>query len=172
MVKFVNIRESMSFKSQKIIYFSITIILGLLLLQNANAQTLPSFIVTYEPLPIFAGDTAVVSIIPNNFSPASTTFQWYINGALNSSISGLGKSSISVKTTPGKAEIISVKVAVDPGPGFEKIERQVPFATLPPFQNEQEMLQEASKAKSSFSILAIPSNPSPGQTTKNPFLFL
>ena len=154
----------MFIKPRNLIFFFTACMLGLLLLQNVNAQTIPSFTIITEPLPIFAGDTAVVTIVPNNFLEASTTFKWYINGTLNSSISGLGKSSIAIKTTPGKAEITNIKVAVDPGPGFEKMERQTLVATIPPFPTAEETQKEINKIKNNFKIIAIPSDPSPGQT--------
>lgn len=154
----------MHIKPQNLIFFLTACLAWLLLLPNANAQTIPSFNIQTEPLPIFAGDTAVVTILPNNFLAASTTFQWYVNDALNKSISGLGRNVITIKTAPQKQEIINIKVYVNPGLGFEETTRQTLIATIIPFRSTEQILKEAEKFKADFIIITTPPDPSPGQT--------
>jgi len=158
------INSKMAVKNYNLFLKIITVLAVIFLFHQVNAQTIPSFNINIEPLPIFAGDTAVVTVVPNNFSVSSTTFQWYINDTFNKSVSGLGKDSIVIKTASDKQEIITIKVVVDPGPGFEKIQRQSLVVSIPPFRSTEQISQEVAKFKADFKILAFPPDPSPGQT--------
>jgi len=131
----------------------------------ASAQTVPSFGFTTEPIPLYAGDTAIVTVESNNFAVGSTSFTWYVNDVVIPSASGMGKNSIKIETVKGKSEIFIVRVLVDPGAGFEPTERQYIVApTYVPIPAE--IYNTQSQIRVSFKINAYPRDPSPGQTVK------
>lgn len=135
---------------------------------KVNAQTIsPSFEIEHDHYPIYTGETAFVSVIPNNFEASSTVFTWFNDGIPDIAASGKGKSIYKVNTNLNITEtaIINLKVSVNPGAGFEKVERNVLIAILPTI-SPQKLFEQAAKIRVNFSIVAAPEGPEPGQTVK------
>ncbi|RJQ37203.1 hypothetical protein C4552_01755 [Candidatus Parcubacteria bacterium] len=128
-----------------------------------TTQTIPLFTLDISPLPVFAGDQAVITVLPQNFNTASTTFQWKYNGAAVPSASGIGKSQYAIGTAAQGPEIITISVLVDPGPGFQPRELSQIVVTV---QRPEDPTDLLGALQSDFSLELSPESPNPGQEVR------
>ncbi|MBI4132156.1 MAG: hypothetical protein HY474_00820 [Candidatus Sungbacteria bacterium] len=98
----------------------------------AIAQTAPLLTLSASPeLPI-AGDTIKITAEPTNFTATSTNFTWFKNDERLTAASGLGKNTLLVATDPDGAELIRIRLEVNPGKGFASGTEALNIYTLAP----------------------------------------
>lgn len=126
----------------------------------APAPLAPSFYLSSSPGVPIAGNPVTLTVAPQNFEAASTTFTWFRDGVVLPAASGPGKRTIVITTDPDESETTTIRVVADPGPGFLVGDATLVISTLP----NPEVLEEARRSAAADFTLEV-SDPSPAPRT-------